>query len=118
MNRTIKTVTTNLKKLSVEQLRAIKELVIEEISDRELLKEDKGVYCRLFMIVAGKYNWRGNYSTMNDYEEKLKGISKLTEKEFCQYRGVGRSVLKAAKIELQKRGLSFKTNDNEQERID
>lgn len=107
MNRVVKTVTNNLKKISVEDLRKIKELVLNEISNRQLSEEGKGTFCRLYSILKRIY---GRYLYEYNYENWLSKISEMTEEEFCKYSGVGKSVLQAAKIELTKRNLSFKEN--------
>jgi hypothetical protein len=97
----------NIKKLNSEKLRQLKKDI--EIELRERRDKEVGhslAQRRFFNIIMGKY-WK-DYK--KDYEVQLKQISGLTEEEFGRYRGAGQTVIDAAKSELAKRNLSFKSN--------
>lgn len=94
----------DLTKMPIEELRKLKQKVIEEISRRDAENENSRAFGRLFSVVSDSPCGTRYYQP---FEQNLRRIATFTEKEFSTHVGVGPAVMRAAKIELQKLGLSF-----------
>jgi hypothetical protein len=92
----------NLKLLSDKKLRQLRIDVANEITRR-----NGNALTRLEGILRGSPYYSGYYNF--DFQTALKGLTIYTEKEFSQWHGVGKLVLKTAKEELERVGLTFKT---------
>ena len=92
-----------IKSFDTERLREVKDIVIKELSDRDIQNDNSKVQGRLYK----KITW-GRYHGY-DYEERLKYVAETyTEKQFSEWNGIGKTTLAFAKQELEKRGLKFK----------
>lgn len=105
MKRSVEAIKDNINKFSVDELRQLKGIIIDELSKRDQQGEHGKLKGRLYSVLNGIYN-RGdeNYN----YEEMILMLSEQTEHDFYKWYKVGKSTISFAKKELQKQGLEFK----------
>lgn len=105
MKRSVEAIRDNLNKFSVNELRELKTIIIDELSKRDQQGENSILKGRFYAILNGIYN---RYGEIYSYEEMILLLSEETEDEFYKWHKVGKTTISFAKQELQKQGLSFK----------
>ena len=108
MSRNLDTIRRLLPKLKDNEVTFLRKLLNQESIDRDLKKDNPIANNRLYTVLQNVYG-RGRWDISFDYESALAQLTYITEKDFKCNRLVGEAVLAAAKMELSKRNLSFKS---------
>lgn len=85
----------------ITELIEVKNYIIQSMFDKQEVTDN---HLKRFVNILG---WATDRYSHLTYEERLALISKMTEKQFCNFRGVGESTIRAARFELAKKGLKF-----------
>jgi DNA-directed RNA polymerase alpha subunit len=106
VKRSVEAIKDNISKFSIEELRRLKLVVLEEISKRDSQKENSSIAGRFYTMLYNRWcdSWDCSYI---DDESRLKELAKYTEEEFLNFHSVGKAMVKFAKQELKKYNLSF-----------